>query len=87
MSRFDDILRYDAQNEKRLQALMSTRAIPVRCPFCFCNGEESTEFVFRFFEEHYYDAEKKHLVEHTRDDGLQIFCVKCEEEIRVEDVK
>ena len=81
MSRFDDTLRYDAQNSLRLSRLIETRKIPACCPFC-----ESQELKIRFFEEHYYDAGKRELIEFVLDDGLHIFCVKCEEEIREEDV-
>lgn len=53
------------------------KRIPELCPFCGCD-----EFVIRFWVAHYFCGELKK----DRDDGIQVFCSDCEEEIRAEDV-
>jgi len=63
------------------QLMLRRVHLPDCCPFC---GKLCLKL--RFFEEQYFDAEKRLLVERVNDDGVQVFCGECKEEIREEDV-
>ena len=69
-------------DERTKRELMDGR-IPKKCPFC---DVDWYEFKVQFFEGQYYDESKKTLHERVIDDGVTVFCTRCEEEIREEDV-
>lgn len=66
---------------------MPTRKeLPKRCPFCWKIDEvEWNEFKVRKWFERYFDAGTLNYSK-IRDEGFDLFCTRCEEHIRKQDI-
>ena len=67
------------------KALCSQR-VPNKCPFCAANGVDWDEFKVHLASVHYYNGTTRVLDGKIRDEEIYVFCTKCEEEIRPEDI-
>lgn len=60
-------------------------AIPKRCPFCAAQDVVWKEYRVRTFVERYFDGDTGNFAA-PRDEGVDVWCTRCEEHIRQEDM-
>ena len=61
------------------------KQVPVACPFCIATDNVNwSEFKVQFYEEHYVDS--GNIGERVLEEGIVVFCTRCGEHIRPEDM-
>jgi hypothetical protein len=60
------------------------KRVPKKCPFCDIEGMTWSEFQVHASDVYYFDRE---LGNRVIDEKISVFCTRCDEEIRAEDVR
>lgn len=73
--------------EPALLKAMCAQRVPAVCPFCELEGFTWDEFKVHAIDIHYFDGATHTLDPKVIDEQIMVFCTRCEEEIRAEDVR